>query len=333
MLVPVGPTWTGTERGWTQSRAQGRIPFVSVSQTTKLRWFDRGAAAFERTFPGLIASRFGANVGPVYVCPLCDRAFARETVSAGVLTAEHVPPVSFGGRELLLTCKPCNSEAGSRLDAEARKKENLSDVMRGTLGKPRKVRVRHREQKVNARLVVSSTGWALNVGKRNNDPAALAAFKAAGPPVTGSPVNVEFVGDRFAELGAKMSWFRSGFLALFAAFGYRFSCDPALRIVKRQLASPDARLIYSFTIEIRDQGLPWSEWKILEIPDPRCTGVVFGRYVIVFPHRGDVTFYEQLEAHVRAREGSTPATVTAPSFELADGEPLFGYDIEDLKVG
>ena len=305
---------------------------MSVSQSTKLRWFERGAAAFERTFPGLIASRFGTHVGPVYVCPVCDRAFARQAVAAGVLTAELVPPESFGGRELLLTCKACNNEASSRLDAHARRKENLADVMMGTLGRPLKVRVAHGGQKLNARLVVSTTGWALNIVKRANDPAALAAFQAAGPPTAGSAVNVEFLGERFADLGAKMSWFRSGFLALFAAFGYRFSFDAALQLVKRQLRSPDSRLIYSFTIEI-PQSLPWSEWRILEIPDPPCTGVVFGRYVIVLPHRGDVTFYERLQAHIRSREGKTPTIVTAQSFELVDGEPLFGYEIGTLKVG
>ena len=49
--------------------------FVSVSRKTKVRWFNRGAAAFERTFPGFNASSLGAEVGPVYVCPLCDQAF------------------------------------------------------------------------------------------------------------------------------------------------------------------------------------------------------------------------------------------------------------------
>jgi hypothetical protein len=87
-------------------------------------------------------------------------------------------------------------------------------------------------------------------------------------------------------------------------------------------------LIYSFTIEI-PQSVTWSDWRILEIPEPRCTGVVFGRYVMVYPHRGDVTFYERLEAHIRAQTQRTPSVVTAQSFELADREPLFGYDLTE----
>lgn len=309
--------------------AYGQNGLMAVSLSTKLRWFRRGAAAFERTFPGLLVSRLGKDFGAAYVCPICDRAFTEGAVTAGVLTAEHVPPQSFGGRELLLTCKKCNNDAGTLLDAHARRKEDLVEVMIRPPSKPLKVRVEHRGRKLNARLVASETGWELKVVQRANDPKAVTAFQGSGPPKAGEPINVDFVGNRFAELGAKMSWFRSGFLALFAAFGYRFSFDPALAIVKRQILSPESRLIYSFTIEI-PRSLAWSDWRILEIPEPRCTGVVFGRYVMVYPHRGDVKFYERLEAQIRSREDRSPSAVTAQSFELVDHEPLFGYDVTEL---
>ena len=55
--------------------ACGQNGVVLVSLSTNLRWFRRGAAAFERTFPGLIASTLGKEFGAAYVCPICDRAF------------------------------------------------------------------------------------------------------------------------------------------------------------------------------------------------------------------------------------------------------------------
>lgn len=126
-----------------------------------------------------------------------------------------------------------------------------------------------------------------------------------------------------------MSWFRSGFLVLFATYGYKFSMDPAMNIVKRQLRTPERRRIYSFTIDIPEAG-PWSKWRILELSEPKCTGVLFGTYVVLFPHAGDVTFYERLETHIGSRPSSEPTKTTAQSFELAvPGEPLFGYDLED----
>jgi hypothetical protein len=51
---------------------------------------------------------------------------------------------------------------------------------------------------------------------------------------------------------------------------------------------------------------------------------------MVYPHRGDLQFYERLEAAVKSRTGQTPVVVTAQSFELANREPLFGYDIAEL---
>jgi hypothetical protein len=302
---------------------------VSVSQATKLRWFRRGAAAFERTFPGVLASKLGGDFGPAYVCPICDRAFPEEAVAAGVLTAEHVPPESFGGRELLLTCRKCNNDAGTLLDAHARRKEDLADVMTRPPSKPLKVTVERQGRKLNAHLIASETGWELKVVKRANDPKVVAAFQASGPPKAGESLNVDFVGSRFAELGAKMSWFRSGFLALFATHGYRFSFDPALAVVKRQIRSPESRLIYCFTNEV-PQSLPWSDWKMLDIAEPRCTGVVFGRYVMLYPHRGDLRFYERLEADIRSQEQRPSSSVTSQLFELVDREPLFGYDPNEL---
>jgi hypothetical protein len=45
------------------SSACGQNGVVAVSLSTKLRWFRRGAAAFERTFPGLVASTLGKEFG------------------------------------------------------------------------------------------------------------------------------------------------------------------------------------------------------------------------------------------------------------------------------
>jgi hypothetical protein len=71
-----------------------------------------------------------------------------------VLTAEHVPPQSFGGRELLLTCKKCNNDAGTLLDAHARHKEDLAEVTIRPPRKPLKVRVEHQGRKQAMRPVV-----------------------------------------------------------------------------------------------------------------------------------------------------------------------------------
>lgn len=123
---------------------------MAVSTETKLRWFDQGAAAFARTFPDRAAHL--PDGAPYYVCPLCIRLdvregtskaflFSRAAVSRGILTAEHVPPESFGGKELILTCAPCNHTAGAHLDSHARKRENPVDAFQGRFDEPVAVRL------------------------------------------------------------------------------------------------------------------------------------------------------------------------------------------------
>ena len=50
-------------------------------------------------------------IDPIYICPLCKQAFFKESLSQELenpLTLEDVPPVSLGGKPLILTC--CKQE-------------------------------------------------------------------------------------------------------------------------------------------------------------------------------------------------------------------------------
>ena len=80
--------------------------------------------------------RVTGEPAPGYVCPICRRWFA----SIEEVTFEHAPPRSVGGREVALTCRECNSDAGHGIDAELHKVQNLRDWQRGRLGKPLRAR-------------------------------------------------------------------------------------------------------------------------------------------------------------------------------------------------
>lgn len=297
---------------------------MAVTPDTKLRWFDRGAEAFERTFPGHLSQQFGADVGPLYVCPICDRVFSREAVLTGELTAEHVPPKSFQGRELVLTCAGCNNGAGTRLEAHARRKEDVLDALAGSSRRAMKIEISYDDLQVRARLNASVSGWKMDIVKKANHEAVVKSFMAKGPPRESDRLRVSFSGDRFKALGADLTWLRAGFLALFACCGYRFTFDPAIAIVKRQLNSTDSKLIEHFSITTHKQQA-WRQWVLLEIPDPRCTGVLFGRYVPLFPLPGELTFYERLAEDIRTGRRQDGVNVTAHSYELAI-EPPLGFE-------
>jgi hypothetical protein len=85
--------------------------------------FDRGAAALHALSP---------SVQDVYGCPLCLRGFSKDEVEAdGMLSEEHAPPESLGGEVVYLTCRDCNSSAGSQLGFHMKHREALIDFLSG----------------------------------------------------------------------------------------------------------------------------------------------------------------------------------------------------------
>jgi len=79
-------------------------------------------------FPGILA-RSIPDSRPVYVCPICMRAYPNEAIDADILTFEDAPPSWYTGRArgIALTCKPCNNTLGSSLDAHATRLTAQSD--------------------------------------------------------------------------------------------------------------------------------------------------------------------------------------------------------------
>lgn len=101
---------------------------------------------------------------------------------------------------------------------------------------------------------------------------------------------------RFSELGAKISWFRAGYLALFAVAEYAFALDPAMEIVRRQILECDERRMVTFTSEASDD-IALSVHRILRVRAPdwhRGWAVEFGRYFPHFPSAGDMDFYDRM---------------------------------------
>jgi hypothetical protein len=74
-----------------------------TANSREKRWFDEGCDAFKRSFPKVAVH---VPSDRLYVCPICLHAYSREGLAAGILTREHVPPQSIGGRRIVLTEGP-----------------------------------------------------------------------------------------------------------------------------------------------------------------------------------------------------------------------------------
>jgi HNH endonuclease len=284
---------------------------MGISQRKRRDWFDRGAA----DYASVCAKQ---DRQQLYTCPICLTSFVVDGLADGRLSSEHVPPRSVGGKELVLTCKRCNNSAGTKLDADAAVKELVRSAMSGTREHRERVKVAIGNLHVNAEVHFSGGSYSLIVPRHINKPGTADNLKTIARP--GSSMTVEY--RRFSELGAKISWFRAGYLAIFAVAGYRFALDPAMEIVRRQILECDERRILTFTSEVPDD-IPLSVYRILRVISPdwhRGWAVEFGRYFLHFPSAGDLGFYQRM-----ATCGSTiiPYTTTY-KYVGWPTEPTFG---------
>lgn len=307
---------------------------MSVSQATKLRWFDQGADAFAQSLPNALTN-LGTNRPLLYVCPLCIepaeaaqrvkfRLFTKGAVASGLLTAEHVPPLSFRGRELLLTCATCNHTAGAGVDAEARKRENSLDALTGRATKPVAVRLTAGGHRLPARLWTEGETHEFKVAG-GFKPGSDDAFRDVISGASGGDreIHVEFYADRYSERRARISWLRSSYLVLFAVLGYRYVFHPGIALVRRQIRDPDVEHIPTFLCTLPGDH-PWTERRIIKVLEPewqQCWAVQVGRYVAFLPKFGDTELYDRI-ADAR-RKGVDQAVIRGDSFEWPT-RPSFG---------
>ena len=307
---------------------------MAVSLKTKLLWFDRGAAAFEKYAPGVVEQARGPGAAPHYVCPICVEGFVREDVANGTLTEEHVPPEALGERGLILTCKTCNNTAGTELDAHAHRQQTVDRARHGQpTTRPLKVQARIGDVVLNARYTFDGTAGSLSIPQEINSPQALAALAQTGVIPKGTSITVEHSGDRYSVLGANISWLRSGYLAAFALFGYKVVFDPAMQIVRMQILKNETRHIVSHLTNIPPEVQARARGPFLAFiespPLERGLCVAFGRHGVLLPGPGDMTFYDRIAADIELRAGQ-PGNTTL-RFIGWPTEPAFGDLATDAK--
>jgi hypothetical protein len=265
------------------------------------RWFVEGAAALGRTLVAMGLSDTPQAIGQFYACPCCLMAYGPNALDAGLFTAEHVPPQAVGGRKLVLTCQPCNHLAGSAFDVHAERREAVHDLLTGRgPGRP-----------VRAEFAVGDTTIRGNLHRAGD------SFLMVGVPEANNPKNVAEATqtlDRWAVEGsggrlgfrltetllpvrAPLSWVRAGYLAAFAALGWRYAFLKHLNPLRAQLADPTANLLPPLAMV--DLGAPRDRRELLVVREPnelRSLAVVLGRYTVFLPGLEDPQPFEAISA-------------------------------------
>ena len=112
--------------------------------------------------------------------------------------------MTVSGHELLLTCKECNNTAGTKLDADAKTKEDVRLAMTGRPTRPHRIKATIGGITVNGQLHAKDGSYSLTIPKHLNRPGTSEELQRLGR--AGTSLTVEH--ERYSELGARISWLR-----------------------------------------------------------------------------------------------------------------------------
>jgi hypothetical protein len=107
---------------------------------------------------------------------------------------------------------------------------------------------------------------------------------------------------RYSSDHARISWVRTGYLAAFALFGWRYLLQPALQPVRDQLKDPS-----SVTLPPLSMYIPGGDpdrrdiWVVKEPAGRRSLLVLSGRHGVFLPFAGDPRTLSQLADSIGAQ--------------------------------
>jgi hypothetical protein len=190
------------------------------------RLFDRYAGDLERFAPTL-RGQFG--------CPICFTAIRRSVPLREVVAEEHVIPRSLGGRITTLTCKRCNNEAGTTLEAHL-----VQRVLLEARKRPPRTTVKIGDAVVRAEMVLPETSrepYDIVVIKKQSDERQIAASQRLLK--TGKDLIHLGLDFRYIERRSLVALLRAAYLLMFRTFGYRYALYRSAAAVRDEIRQGD----------------------------------------------------------------------------------------------
>jgi HNH endonuclease len=278
-----------------------------VVKRKHIEWFHTGA----RTLRALARERGIEDAFPSdedwYLCPACLDGFTVEEFDTEQLSVEHVPPKALGGKELVLTCKRCNNDAGRHFDTEARKQQRLRQFLSGDS---------QQSETVTFTVGDIATGVEMHV-------AGQAGMFLVGVPEINNPADLDRMDEHMRMLSetrstdfrftftprlryfpdrARVSWIRTAYLAAFALFGWKYILQPALQPIREQLLYPSTITLPLLSMYDPDGDPGRHEiWVVKQPTEHRSLLVIAGQQGVFLPVPNDPRSLEELARGLGAR--------------------------------
>ncbi|NVO84228.1 hypothetical protein [Hymenobacter terrestris] len=162
-----------------------------------------------------------------------------------MLTIEHAPPESLGGSGGTLTCKECNSTAGTEIDAYlvGRLREIESRAFMPET--ETRVKVTNGGVTVQGKIAVDKHGtMTMTHDIKLNHPGKLADFIERVNPDTNPLINIQFNNRNNKTDFARwqVGLLKSAYLLIFKRYGYSFILDSVYDIVRKQIRNPKFKI-------------------------------------------------------------------------------------------
>jgi hypothetical protein len=242
----------------------------------------------------------GTRIEDFYVCPLCTKALTPWHLRHDEVTLEHVPPDSMSGHEMVLTCKSCNDRSGYTFDAQLRALEENIDFGRGTMQRTRPGKITIGAHSLNVDIHSEGNQIDVRMDERRNHPeqqrAALEIMKDMIDQGTWRDFTFTLTPRGFHYKLAMLSLLRAGYLAAFAALGYRYIFHPELRLVRQQLRESESEILKGFVVS--DPTQPRTGNTLIWSQEPDWLDALLvrvGRHTVVLPGLGNPAgFYARL---------------------------------------
>ena len=233
-------------------------------------------------------------------CPICLVQFAEDDVRTGRgVTLEHAPPRTLGGREVCLTCEPCNSRASATSDQAVKRSKSPLDVEIETSGIKRSARFWPDGIPPSRMPYRFGSGPAAKEAQKELSKETIVAVTAPmrfDQPTTIEKVSLspKFPNERHVEL----SYLRSAYLLVFSLLGesgYVYTRSEAIGMIRAQILNPDDEVGPSLVRSSASKSWSGNVITLRNNESPFFWSVRFDDGTCVFlPHGGPENHYRQI---------------------------------------
>lgn len=196
------------------------------------------------------------NNDDIYICPLCLKFFDKESLnkdSSSLLTIEHSPPKSIGGKPVCLTCKECNSIGGYAIDSRMSFTIKSIDFTNSMI---KCVDIGEVGVEINnhipAKVKFKNGEFIINVIDKGSNPYML---KIINDIKLYNKSNLKFTdNNKIDEKMYQLSMLRSAYLIFFSYMKYHCVFSKSIIKIIDQIREPESNILndFNFILNIED---------------------------------------------------------------------------------